>query len=87
MKKNQNNMRITIEAMNMQEVEKLLFLLKSLDIKNIEILPSPSGQTAPITKGDKKIDPRSLFGIWKDHPRSLEAIRATDWKRDFKNRC
>ena len=76
-------MRITIEAVDIQEVEKILFLLKSLDIKNIEVIPGPSGQAPSITRGDKKIDPRALFGIWKDNPRSLETIRTENWKRNW----
>ena len=76
-------MRVTIEVIDIQEIEKILFLLKSLDIKNIEVIPGPSGHIPSITKGDKKIDPRALFGIWKDNPRSLEAIRAANWKRNW----
>lgn len=76
-------MRITIEAIDIQEVEKILFLLKGLNIKNIEVIPGPSGQGPSITKGDKKVDPSGLFGIWKNNPRSLEAIRAANWKRDW----
>lgn len=76
-------MRVTIEAIDSQEVEKILFLLKSLNIKNIEVIPGPSGQSPSITKGDKKIDPHALFGIWKNSPRSLEVIRAANWKRDW----
>ncbi|MCB0531598.1 MAG: hypothetical protein KDD14_05310 [Saprospiraceae bacterium] len=81
--KHQNNMRVTIEAFDLHEVEKILNLLKSLNIKNIEVIPGPSGQAPSITKGDKKIDPCVLFGIWKDAPRSLEVIRDTNWKRDW----
>lgn len=76
-------MRITIEALDIQEVEKILFLLKSLNIRSIEVIPGPSRQGPSITKGDKKVDPHMLFGIWKDNPRSLEAIRAANWKRDW----
>jgi hypothetical protein len=76
-------MRVTIEAADIQEVEKILILLKSLNIKNIEVIPGPSSQGPFITKGDKKVDPRLLFGIWKDAPRSLESIRAADWTRNW----
>ena len=76
-------MRVTIENVDIQEVEKIIFLLKSLNIKNIEVIPGPSGQGPSITKGDKKVDPRALFGIWKDSPRSLDVIRAANWKRDW----
>ena len=76
-------MRVTIEAVDIQEVEKIIFLLKSLNIKNVEVIPGPSGQGPSITKGDKKVDPRALFGIWKNNTRSLEVIRAANWKRDW----
>lgn len=76
-------MRVTIEAIDIQEVERILFLLKSLNLKNVEVIPGPSGQSPSITKGDKKVDPRALFGIWKDSPGSLEAIRDANWKRDW----
>jgi hypothetical protein len=76
-------MRVTIEAVDIQEVEKILFFLKSLNIKNVEVIPGPSGPGPSITKGDKKVDPRLLFGIWKDNPRNLEGIRAANWKRNW----
>ena len=76
-------MRITIEAADIQEVERVLTLLKRLNISNIEVIPGPSGKRPPVTKGDKTIDPEVLFGIWKDSPRNLEAIRSSNWKRDW----
>ncbi len=36
-----------------------------------------------ITQGDKSIDPKPLFGIWKDNPRSLEEIRKKNWTRNW----
>ena len=33
----------------------------------------------PIIKGDKKIDPKGLFGIWAKNPRTLESIRKEAW--------
>lgn len=76
-------MRVTIETIDIQEVEKILFLLKNLNIKNIEVIPGPSGRGPSITRGDKKVDPSALFGIWKNNPRSLEVIRSANWKRDW----
>lgn len=34
-----------------------------------------------ITTGDKSVDPDELFGLWKDEPRTLEAIRKDAWQR------
>lgn len=35
-----------------------------------------------ITKGDKSIDPKALFGIWVDDPRNIEEIRKKAWRRN-----
>lgn len=35
-----------------------------------------------ITKGDKSIDPTSLFGIWEKNPRNLQEIRQNAWERN-----
>lgn len=72
------NMTVTIETSGIQEVEQLLVLLKTFDIKNIKIQSSPSTPQASITRGDKNIDPKQLFGIWKDNPRTIEQIRSTN---------
>ena len=56
-------MTITIETVSMQEVEQLLKMLKLLNIENVNEL-SPQRQPV-ITKGDKKLNPRDLFGIWQ----------------------
>lgn len=54
-------MRITIETGSVSEMEQILRLLKSLHIRSVQISAAPH--------------PTPLFGIWKDHPRSLEEIR------------
>jgi hypothetical protein len=76
-------MTITIETSGIQEVEQLLVLLKTLNIKNIKIQSSPSIPQPNITQGDKKIDPKQLFGIWKNNPRTVEQIRSIAWKRNW----
>ena len=78
-------MTITIETSGIQEVEELLKLLKSLNIKNIKVQTSSASPHPAITKGDKKLDPKALFGIWKDNPRTIEQIRSTAWKRNWDN--
>jgi hypothetical protein len=47
------------------------------------IFSLPESKEPNIDKGDKSINPRGLFGIWKNHPRSLEDIRKTAWQRDW----
>ncbi len=71
-------MKITIEPTSTAELERLIAMLQTMEVKNFEVtnIPKPS-----ITKGDKNIDPTALFGIWKDSPRRLEDIRSQAWKR------
>jgi hypothetical protein len=77
------NYAITIVANSLQEVEHLLTLIKALNISHIQITtPSMTSQPLPIVRGNKKLDPTALFGIWKDKPRNLQQIRATAWNRN-----
>lgn len=76
-------MTITIEISGIQEVEQLLQVLKSLNIKNISIKEVSPKRQPVITKGDKKLDPRDLFGIWQGNPRTLEQVRSEAWKRNW----
>ncbi|MDB5086995.1 MAG: hypothetical protein JWR09_989 [Mucilaginibacter sp.] len=72
-------MRITIEIDSKNEIEKLSALFKTL--RSVKVISS-NDSTTPIVKGDKKIDPSGLFGIWEDNPRSLENIRKGAWERN-----
>jgi hypothetical protein len=76
-------MTVTIETSGIQEIEQLLQVLKSLNIKTIKVQSSPIVLTPCITRGDKRLDPKELFGIWKDNPRTIEQIRSTGWKRNW----
>lgn len=76
-------MTITIETSGIQEIEQLLQVLKSLDIKNVNIKEVSPKRQPIITKGDKKLDPRALFGIWQGNPRTLEQVRSEAWKRNW----
>jgi hypothetical protein len=76
-------MTITIETSSIQEIEQLLKLLNSLNIKNINIKEASPKRQPVITKGDKKLDPRALFGIWQGNPRTLEQVRSEAWKRNW----
>lgn len=76
-------MTVTIETSGIQEVEQLLQVLKSLNIKSIKVQPSQVTLAPSITRGDKRLDPKELFGIWKDNPRTIEQIRSTGWKRNW----
>jgi hypothetical protein len=73
-------MRITIEIDSKSEMEKLSALLKTFNINAVNV--TSADQTAmTLIKGDKKIDPKSLFGIWEDHPQNVDDIRKTAWQR------
>ncbi len=76
-------MTITIETSGIQEAEQLLKVLKSLNIKIIKVQPALISLRPTITKGDKKLDPRQLFGIWKNNPRTIEQIRSAAWNRNW----
>ena len=72
-------MRITIEIDSKSELEKLSALFKTFS--TVKVI-SPDEPAMPVIKGDKKIDPRSLFSIWAKTPRSLEDIRKDAWQRN-----
>jgi hypothetical protein len=78
-----NTMVITIETSGIQEIEQLLLVLKTLNIKSIKISESKTKARPIITKGDKKIDPKELFGIWQDKPRTIETIRTPSQIKQF----
>ncbi|GAA4208683.1 hypothetical protein GCM10022289_32930 [Pedobacter jeongneungensis] len=74
-------MRVTLEIADFDEMEKLLSLFRTMKLENIKII-SPQDDTKPnILKGNKSLNPKELFGIWKDKPRNIEDIRANAWDR------
>jgi len=78
-------MRLTIELKNLKELEKVIQLLQSLQLDEITVLPTKPSNTSPtITLGDKALDPKALFGIWQEAPRSLKEIRSKSWNRNWK---
>lgn len=66
-------MRIIIEIDSKNELEKLSVLFKTLNISSIKIISD--NITAKVKKGDKRIDPKGLFGIWANKPQTFENIR------------
>ncbi|MFN0203635.1 MAG: hypothetical protein ACKVTZ_19065 [Bacteroidia bacterium] len=76
-------MKIFIETAKPIETAQLMLLLKNLEIVSFR-LEDDNFTTAPILEeGDKELNPRALFGIWKERPRTLEEIRARTWKRNW----
>ena len=74
-------MRITIEINTKNEMEKVSALFKAFKINTVNVL-TDNEDTIAITKGDKQIDPKNLFGIWSKKPRSIESIRKDAWQRN-----
>lgn len=72
---------ITIETSGAEEVEQLLRVLKSLNIGHVHIQDAMLSRRPVIVKGDKKLDPKGLMGIWRNQPRTSEQIRALAWER------
>lgn len=78
-------MRLTIELNNLNDLEKVMQMLKSLQIQEVNVFSTNSSNESPnIRLGDKSIDPKALFGIWEDAPRSLTEIRSKSWTRNWK---
>lgn len=75
-------MKLTIELSNISELERILVLFKTLELENVKIVSPNFSLSSPIQKGNKKINPRGLFGIWKDNPKNIEEIRRAAWKRN-----
>ena len=76
-------MRITIEIDSKNELEKLTALFQAFDIKKVKVIDTDTKDTVNrIKKGNKKIDPKGLFGIWATHPKLLENIRKDSWQRN-----
>lgn len=74
-------MKITIEIDNKGDLKKLNALFKAFKINTVKVV-SANDTDMLIKRGDKKIDPKSLFGIWANKPRSLENIRRDAWHRN-----
>jgi hypothetical protein len=78
------NYSITITTNSLHEVEHLLTLIKALNINSIQVAtPSNVSHSLAIVRGDKKLDPTALFGIWKEKPRNIQQIRAAAWNRNW----
>ncbi|MBS1533195.1 MAG: hypothetical protein JSU01_23045 [Bacteroidetes bacterium] len=73
-------MKLTIEIDNKNELEKLKALFKLFKIDKVNVI-SNDNAAVPVVKGDKKLDPKSLFSIWADNPRDIETIRKSGWQR------
>lgn len=73
-------MKLTIEIDSKNEFEKLKTLFKLFKVDKVKII-SNADKAVPVIKGDKKLDPTSLFNIWADNPRDIETIRKAGWQR------
>ncbi|MCY7349883.1 MAG: hypothetical protein LH606_04345 [Cytophagaceae bacterium] len=76
-------MKVILEIEKPDEVEKLMrWLHKNRLLSQVKVETAVSDDSAAIVRGDKRIDPQALFGIWKDNPRTLEEIRKAAWDRN-----
>ena len=74
-------MRVTLEISDFDEMKKLLSLFQTMKLESIKII-SPKNEAKPnILKGNKTINPKHLFGIWKDAPKNIEDITTKAWDR------
>lgn len=64
-------------------MQKVLSLLKELQLEGVRVISDPIAPLPAIQTGDKTIEGSTLFGIWKNNPRSLEDIRNKSWNRDW----
>jgi len=53
-------------------MKKYTELLKTYKFENIKETSYNITLSSKIQKGNKKINPTELFGIWKDNPKTLE---------------
>ncbi len=76
-------MRITIEIDSKNELEQLSALFETFKISTVKVISANDmGTIVKVSKGDKRIDPKGLFGIWANKPRSLENVRKDAWQRN-----
>ncbi|CAH0235965.1 MULTISPECIES: hypothetical protein [unclassified Pedobacter] len=54
-----------------------------MKLQNIKIVSLQDDLKPNILKGNKSLNPKELFGIWKNNPKNLKDIRSGSW--DFKN--
>jgi hypothetical protein len=76
-------MKLTIETSNSLELEQILELVRNLHLEHKIHIDSNKKNTLPIQKGDRSLDPRASFGIWKDNPRTIEQFRKEGWERNW----
>ena len=74
--------QITINIPNDAEAKWLVELLNRLQVP-FEV--DSDEKTEPLLqKGDKTINPASLFGIWEKEPRTIDEIRTKAWPKRTK---
>lgn len=50
-----------------------------MKLQNIKIVSSQNDLKPNILKGNKSLNPKELFGIWKNKPKNLKDIRSESW--------
>ena len=71
-------MTVTFEISNSDEMKQLVSFFKIAKIDNVQVVADLKPK---IQKENKDLDPKGLFGIWRDNPKSIEDIRNDTWQR------
>ena len=76
-------MKVTVEVSDERALETVLSFFASLHLQNITVSHETDAReflSGNLTENASP-DPQELFGLWKDHPRTIDEIRATAWSR------
>jgi hypothetical protein len=80
-------MKVSVEIPDEQALETVLTFFASMHLQNITVSQRfVASETASNMTAEASPDPQELFGIWKDHPRTIDAIRTAAWSRGDSNR-
>jgi len=70
-------MKVSVEIPDEQALQTVLSFFASLHLQNFTVYETVVSQTTD----EDSPDPKELFGIWKDHPRTIDEVRAVAWSR------
>ena len=75
-------MKVTFEIDTKTELETLTTLLNSLNVIDFKLVSSNNKIYPLVTKGNKKLNVNSLFGVWANKPQTLDNIRKKGFLRN-----
>ena len=76
---------INVTVNTTTELAEVVKLFKELNLgtTKLQVVKVSDKQYSALIKGDKRIDPNSMKGMWAKSPRTIQEIRAKDWDRNF----